>query len=219
MLFEVRLYYFACNFLWCLLSLDHYFREEIITEADAYRFYLERSELWDEQYNKLADWTLTELSFLVENKQIRGDEKEMLDSTAAELGDSLIFHWSSFLQMATSNMQKNYPSVDKPTWLYYCYCAFLRQVLTEFDRVLVEHSATYYRRYREYRDLFKEMETILDNERPFTGMALSVNGGMMETLRKGVDTYATRLGKEWRQAVESAARNLKLPKLLDVDGS
>jgi hypothetical protein len=140
------------------------------------------------------------------------DEKDLLLSTADNVGDLLSLRWENALNAVAIEMHGKYPDVSESMWLYYYYCGFLRQTLTEFDRVLQESDSlrTYYEHYRERIGLFNEMATALERERPFLDAQADVTEAVIKAVGAEIDIHSSRLGAEWRQAVQSAARDLRL---------
>jgi hypothetical protein len=206
---EARIYFFACNILWDVLSLFHYLDEEVATENIG-ALYLEK---WSAPFAKLTNWALEERWFPIDKERIPRAEKDLLLSTADDLGDLLALHWSNELNTAAIAAHERRPGASESMWLYYYYCGFLRQVLTEFDRVLQERcsSTAYYEHYREHVGLFGDMAAALEPERPFLGATADVSEATLKTVWGEIDASASELGAGWRQAVYSAAHDLKLP--------
>jgi hypothetical protein len=207
--FKGRIYFFVCNNLWDVLSLFHYLNEEVATESLG-SFYLEK---WGAPYEDLAHWALEERWFPIDREKVPREEKDLLLSTADQLGDLLASHWSDKLKIAALEARKRYPSVSESMWLYYLYCGFLRQVLREFDRVLREQgsSTAYCERYQEHIGLFDDLVAALEQERPFLDTQTDVSNSFKESAWGDLDAHASNLGAEWRQAVHSVARDLELP--------
>lgn len=204
---EVRIFFFACDFLWCVLSLYHYLDEEIATE-DIGSLYLK----WAAPHSDLAEWAGEERIFSIHSEQITKNEKDKLSSLSDTFGDSLIIYWGNAIKNVAIDMNQKYPEINESLWLYYHYCSFLHQVLTEFDEVLqnLASSPIYYEHYRQDISLFNDMAKALENERPFLD-STNVSEATVQVIWDEIDAYVVKLGAEWRQAVHSAARDLKLP--------
>lgn len=204
---EARIYFFACSFLWDLLSFFHYLDEEI-AEGQIRELYLK----WSGPFEDLAHWALEEKFFPIEEGKITRNEEDLLLSTAETFLDTPIVLWSNGLNTEAVEMHKKYTNVSKPLWIYYYYCRFLKQVLSEFDGVLQElgNSSIYYGHYQQDISLFTDMAKALEKERPFLNTA-DVSEATRRAIWGEIDAYAAKLGAEWRQLVLSAARDLKLP--------
>jgi hypothetical protein len=120
-------------------------------------------------------------------------------------GDLLIGH--------AANSHAIQPVLSEPMWVYYSYCRFLWYALKEFDQIMQELgvSSIYYQRYQASINLFHDMVTAMERERPFLDKPDNVDEATMQAVWEEIDTTATRLGAEWRQAVFEAAYNQQLP--------
>jgi hypothetical protein len=203
-----RIYFFACDFLWDVLSMFHYLDEEVSTE-DIGPLDLK----WRTPFANLANWALEERWFPINNEELARSEKDLLLSAADTLGDLATFRWGSELNVIAKETHKKYPSMSESMWLYYYYCGFLRQTMVDFDRVLQEldSSTTYYAHYQEHIGLFSDMAAALERERPFLDKQTDMSKEIVEAVGGDIDAWASRLGTEWRQAVHSAAQYRKLP--------
>lgn len=207
-LLEARIFFFACDFLWCAVSLYHYLDEEIATE-DIGSLYLK----WATPHSNIADWSGEKRLLPLPTEQTLKDEKDELFSLADTLGDLLIIHWGNAIKNAAINMNQKFSEISESIWLYYYYCSFMRQILSEFERVLQEpnSSSMYYEVYQQDISLFNDMAKALENERPFLDKRTSVSDATVQTIWDDIDNHVAKLGEEWRQAVHSAARDLELP--------
>jgi hypothetical protein len=206
---EARTYFFACNFLWDVLSLFHYLNEDIAKERidSPYLF------KWGKPFENLAHWALEERWFPINSDKLAKSEEDMLLSAADTLGDLVTFRWGSELNVIAEGTHKRYPSMSESMWLYYYYCGFLRQTMVDFERVLQEpgSSMMYYEHYQKHIGLFRDMAAALEREHPFLDTQTDISADIVEAVLGDIDAQAQKLGAEWRQAVHSAAHDLKLP--------
>ncbi len=208
---DAQLYYIACEFLWSSITLFHYLSEEVATEN------IGKLQLkWSGAHEDLASWALEERFFAIESEVITKNEQEKLLSTTETLGDTLVFRWGDALNTFAGSMLQKSSYTSKSKWLYFSYCRFLKQVLVEFNRVIQEMeemggSPAYYEHYQESIELFNDMAAAMERERPFLDNQNGVDEDTKQAVWAEMDAFAAKLGTEWRQAVLSAARNLKLP--------
>jgi hypothetical protein len=168
---------------------------------------------WSKQSDLLAHWTIKEGYFVLDRVQISQVDRNGTISIAGELGDLLMLHLADALSKSASSLYATKMILDESVWLYYYYCQFLWQVLEEFDQIMQELgvSSIYYQRYQASLDLFHDMATVMEQERPFLDKPDNVDEATMQAVWEEIDITAARLGAEWRHAVLEAARNQQLP--------
>jgi hypothetical protein len=206
---KARVYFFACSLLWDVLSLFHYLDEKVASQGTSLR----RSVKWTKPFADLANWALEELWLPVDRENVPASERDLLFSTADAVGDLLISRWGDELGACASKAHEEHPDVSQSRWLSYYYRRFLWRVLAVLDRVLQEPDVPieYYQHYRESAELFENLALALENEWLCSDTEANVSPASAETVREKLDACALRLSAEWRQAVCSAARELKLP--------
>lgn len=203
-----RLYYFACIFLYDVLVLANYLDEEVAKESISHS-----TTKWRGPFDNLIDWALEERFFPMYHEKLASSEEDVLFSKEEALGDLLTFYFAKELNDIAIQTHQKYPSVSESIWLYYYYCGFLRQALTEFEQALQEPGSApiYYERYRQGLSLFNEMAKALESERPFLDTKTDASKAIVQAVWSDIDNFVAKLGAEWRQAVHAAARDLELP--------
>jgi len=203
-----RIYYFACYFLWDALSMFYYLDEDIAKDRIG-QFYWR----WSDPFEKLTNWALEERYYPEERENIVINQGDIPFTEGDKLSDSLTLYFGDVLSFVATDAHQKHSTISESLWLYYYYCGFLRQVLTEFDRVLQEqdNSAAYYEHYQEHIRLFNDMAIAMEHELFLLDSLKDDSAVVPKAVRDEVNAYAGKMGAEWRQAVLSAARHLELP--------
>jgi hypothetical protein len=205
---EARLYFFACTFMWCNLSLFHFLDEKVNADELISRFFLR----WNSPFENLANWLGSARLFPLRSEKITGSEKELLFSTADEFGDQLVFRIGGALVTEATVMHRNHPLLNESVWLYCYYCRFLQHTLTDFERILHDllSSTIFYEHYSEHADLFEDMAAAMDRERTIMDSTFTVDS-TRNAVWVDINTFTQKLSAEWQHIVLSAAHHLSLP--------
>ncbi len=197
-------YYFACDFLWCVLALA---TEEVLNPETNVRF----RQGWMIFHTKLADWALQERFDLFNHKKIPMKHQQELLSLADTASEVLMSRWLEKLHVAARNFCIQFPSLSEPKWLYYCYCRFLKQVLVQFEHILqgLDMSSPYYGLYKESAAIVKDLSGSLEREQPAHEPELSIEDTALIKLKVDMDIFATQLSADWGEAVILAAHDAK----------
>lgn len=200
---NARIYYFACELLWCALSLYQYLVEVVASPEIGPLF----SRL-STQMENIAGWALQERHSPIENEKPQPGEEEALFSAAGKLRDPLTMGWSDELQAAARAAHQRFPLIGETTWLHYYYCAFLPQVLKEFDQLVqrLDSPNQFYQRYRKNITLFDNVREACQKEHPSVDKVDVVSQEALSELLTEMEAFAVRLGAQWRQTVISAAQ-------------
>lgn len=192
-----RVYFFACDSLWCVLTL---LTEEIGTQAsDPYQV------KWSDHYSKITDWAFQEKDF-VRDSLLEQKNVEFLDRSET-LGDSMLAKWHNSILEAANHTYKTSSLINKPLWSYYYYSQFLKEVLTRFEQVVQQYAKPYYKRYEDNKALFDDLQKILEHELP-SNIEVSVDKTLSESLLGDLNSFVCQLGIEWRDAVLSGVRDM-----------
>jgi hypothetical protein len=189
MLKSERTYYLACISLWCFLTL----RTEEIGSWESLPFYRK----WDEHYSEITNWAFQEQDY-VRDKLL---ESEKIDFThvAEELCNSLVVTSLNTLREAAKCAHKTYLKFSEDLWLYYYYAQSLKEVLTEFEKLIKAEAKPYDERYEDNQGLFNDLHKILEQEYP----SLDI-----ESIVTDLDFFAFQLGKGWHEAVLATVQNI-----------
>jgi hypothetical protein len=199
---ETHLYYFACMFLWWILSgFDYLF--EGIGSIELHRRYREG---YTESEN-LAEWLLDELFSASDCEDISEEEARAVYSKI-ETFEPLILKWAEEVRAAAYGVGE-VCALDKETCLYYFACGWVSRILSEFDHLLKDmSSAELYQRYREAYAKFKSLSKWLQDELSSAGNREGINEGAAKALRAGIERLAEQLATEWREKVRALSRDL-----------
>lgn len=199
MLINERVYFFACDSLWCVLTL---LTEEIGTQASA-----PYDVKWSDHYDNITNWAFQEKDF-VEDRLLEKKDIVFLDLTEV-LGDSMLGKWYESIFEAANLAHRAYSLISKSLWLYYYYSQFLKEVLIEFEQVVQQYAKPYNKRYEDNKTIFIELQKILENELPsFNNAKMFVDKTLSESLLGDLNSFARQLGMEWRVAVLSGVRDM-----------
>jgi hypothetical protein len=195
---EIRLYYFACGFLWFTLSGFDYLLEKISSLDLHQRYWVGCDKSAD-----FAEWLLNELLSAGDREDITEEEAKVMRSQIETLADPLVLEWAEKVRTAARDANKDANvSIDEEKRLYYFACGWSQQVLLEFDRLLKDkRSAELYERRQMSNVKSDGFAKWLQDELSFANDYAGMGEEEARALRATIETLAEQLATEWGEKV------------------
>jgi hypothetical protein len=195
-------YALACHFHW--LTLSSYF--ELLDFAPNH--FSGKYMVWDDVYEKVAEWLLQEESNLRASPPPKGAEYDRLISEATKSQDELISRWISNLNLSAVEAHAHYPSIDTGLWLYAAYCGFLARVALEFTRIVESNSnelGDSIDRVRSASNTFSDFVSQFKTESQQVIMSQHIGDQAHLEVYANLSAKVKQLAEDWRRTVFSTA--------------
>jgi hypothetical protein len=196
---EGLIYFYACDTLWCALSLFEYFleSENLGTVSSKYQ--------WTDSHNVLANWVADERFAPIDNGDLSNDEAQKLYAQSDERCDALIYKWSEQFRLLASETYAIYSEIDQTAYLYYYYCRWLLEILNQYSQVLEnikEATTTFYKRYQENLEKFTTLIDLLEKDQTVQAAQEQLRKTNLTSFNE-IDLKLMQLASTWREALDS----------------